>query len=113
MITAVVGSRTFTDYDFLESHLDEHPITEIISGGAAGADTLAHEYATANEIPFRAFEPDWRRGKRAGLDRNSDIVGAAEMIIAFWDGESRGTADTIRKARKSGKPTYVIDVSGQ
>jgi hypothetical protein len=35
--------------------------------------------------------------------RNSQIVDYAEEVFAFHDGTSRGTLDTIRKAKKAGK----------
>jgi hypothetical protein len=59
------------------------------------------------------FLPDWGKyGKRAGLLRNSDIVAASEVILAFWDGSSTGTLDTITKARGYGKKLLVIGPDG-
>ena len=54
MKLAVVGSRTFNDYNLLKEHLDKihaiTPITLIISGGAKGADKLAEKWAHQNNI---------------------------------------------------------------
>jgi hypothetical protein len=111
---AIVGSRSFNDYNLLCKILDEYldPPTEIISGGAMGADSLAARYAREHNIPINVFRPDWdgpeKRG--AGLARNTEMVNAAEYVIAFWDGESHGTRDTIAKARKSGTGLRIIHV---
>jgi hypothetical protein len=45
MKTAVIGSRRFNDYALLQQTLDTYTISQIISGGAKGADTLAEQYA--------------------------------------------------------------------
>lgn len=108
MKVAVVGSRGFTDYDKLSEVLSEIPITEIISGGAAGADSLAEKFAAVWEIPITILRPDWSKGRGAGLARNTDIVTAADLVIAFWDGKSPGTRDSIRKAKNMGKEVKVI-----
>jgi len=39
--------------------------------------------------------------------RNSEMVAGADALIAVWDGISRGTADTIGKAKKSGLKVFV------
>lgn len=114
-IVAVVGSRGFTDYTFLTSQLDayrsQNLITKIVSGGATGADRLAARYAREKGIPLDEKRPNWNaRGvynPKAGLERNTEIVAAADVVIAFWDGSSPGTRDTIRKARKMGKEVIV------
>jgi hypothetical protein len=110
---AVVGSRGFTDYQKLTNTLDEfrskHPIKGIISGGARGADSLAQRYAEERNIRTQIFLPDWdKHGKIAGILRNQDIVDACNVLIAFWDGKSRGTKDSINKAKKKGKEVFVI-----
>jgi hypothetical protein len=112
MKVAIVGSRSFYDSDVLYSSLDElrkklH-IAEIISGGAVGADTLGIMYAKDNGIPSRVFLPDWERGRQAGFERNSLIVEESDVVVAFWDGKSKGTADTIRKAEFHGKNVIIV-----
>lgn len=110
---AVVGTRTFTDYPVLCKALDavrtKHAVEKIVSGGARGADRLAERYAKENGIPMQIKVPDWKtHGKRAGLLRNTDIVNACDVLCAFWDGKSRGTQDSIDKAKKAGKVVIVI-----
>ena len=111
---AVVGSRTFTDYDLLEKELDKihakTPIGCIHSGGAMGADTLAERWAKVHLIPVQVYVPDWKRyGRWAGLLRNKDIVEGTDVVVAFWDGKSKGTLNSIGLARKSGKKLIVVE----
>ncbi len=108
MIAAVVGSRTFSNYDLLSEELSKHNIHEMVSGGAVGADSLAERYAAEWEIPIRIFKPDWSTGRGAGLARNTDIINAADIVIAFHDGESKGTKDSINKAKKFNKQLIII-----
>lgn len=84
-------------------------ISEIISGGATGADALGERYAKAEKIPLTVITADWKTyGKAAGPMRNTEIVERAERVIAIWDGKSTGTADTIRKAKAQGKEVLII-----
>jgi predicted Rossmann fold nucleotide-binding protein DprA/Smf involved in DNA uptake len=109
MITAIVGSRTFDNYDQMIRVLDAFTITRVVSGGAGGADTLAARWAAECNIPLSTHLPQWDRyGKRAGAVRNRAIVNEAEQVIAFWDGQSKGTKITIDMAREAGKPVTVI-----
>jgi hypothetical protein len=104
MKLAIVGSRTFNDYEMVKTALKDLAITEIVSGGAKGADTLAEQYAAENNIPVKVFKPDWAKyGRGAGPVRNKQIVEYADKVIAFWDGESRGTKSSIDLAEKQGK----------
>lgn len=106
---AVIGSREFDNYEFMEDTLKWYDIREIISGGARGADSLAVKYAKAKGIPFREFLPNWHlHGKSAGFKRNKLIVEAADEVIAFWDGESRGTKHSIGLAEDSGKAVHIF-----
>jgi len=79
-----------------------------VSGGARGVDTLAEKYADKNDIPKLIFLPDYAKyGKIAPLIRNKKIVDNSDIIIAFWDGVSRGTKFTIDYAKAQGKKVIV------
>jgi len=83
-------------------------ITEIVSGGARGADKLAAKLAKNNDIPLVEFLADWDAYPRvAGFMRNSDIVNNSDVIVAFWNG-SPGTGDSIAKAKEAGKELHII-----
>ena len=57
MKIAIIGSRRLTVKD-IGKYLP-NGVTEIISGGAKGVDTLAREYALANGIKLNEFLPDY------------------------------------------------------
>lgn len=107
-IYAVIGSRSFNNYDFLKETLDWYDIKEIVSGGAKGADSLAKQYAAENGILCTEFLPDWNtHGKSAGYIRNKLIINRADEVIAFWDRKSKGTEHSINIASEQGKPCYI------
>jgi hypothetical protein len=113
MKLAVVGSRGFNDYELLKSKLDKihsvKPISVIVSGGAQGADSLGERWARENRIEILIFLPEWDKyGKSAGYKRNVQIIESADAVIAFWDGESKGTQHSINIAKEKNKPTAII-----
>ena len=111
MKTAIIGSRTTTpaSYEKLKQTADELGTTHIISGGATGADALAERYAQETGKPLTVFKPDWEKhGKAAGPIRNRAIIESADLVLALWDGQSKGTADSLKKAKALGKKTRII-----
>jgi len=108
MKVAVIGSRGFNNYELIKETLSSLDITLVVSGGAMGADTLGERYARENSIPTKIFKPDWTKGRGAGFLRNTDIINEADTVVAFWDGKSRGTLDSIKKAEKQGKKVLII-----
>ena len=111
MKVAIIGSRSFKDYDLLKKTLDGiAEISLIISGCAVGADTLGELYAKEKGIPTLLFRPDWEKyGKAAGFIRNKEIISNADFVIAFWDTKSKGTAHSISLANKQGKKLIVVN----
>lgn len=110
MILAIVGSRGFTNYDLLKTELDKiENITEIVSGGAIGADKLAEKYAKEKNLKTTIILPEWNKhGKAAGPIRNQQIILKSTQVIAFWDGKSPGTKTSIDFAKKYKKPINII-----
>lgn len=107
MKIAVVGSRSITSVPL--ENLIPPQCTEIVSGGARGVDTYARLFAAAHGLKLTEFYPDYDRyGRAAPLKRNDLIVKHADMVLAFWDGESRGTLYTIRQCKNQGKPCRVF-----
>lgn len=107
MKVAVIGSRNLS-VNNLEIYLPEN-ISEIVSGGAQGIDRCARNYAIKNGITLKEFLPDYNRyGRIAPIKRNLQIIAYADMIIAFWDGKSRGTKFVIDNCRKIGKPIKIL-----
>ena len=105
MKVAIIGSRNL-DVD-IEKYIPENTTT-IISGGAKGIDSLAETYAEKHNIPTIIFEPDYSKyGRKAPIVRNQLIAKEADIVVAIWDGKSKGTAYTINYAQKIGKRTYT------
>jgi hypothetical protein len=50
------------------------------------------------------FRPDYKRyGRGAPIVRNKQIVQESDLVLAFWDGKSRGTKSSIDFAKNAGK----------
>ena len=97
----------------MKSYLDKihsvEPLTYIVSGGAKGADSLSERWAKENNIETLIFIPDWNKhGKKAGFLRNEDIIKSSDAVIAFWNGESRGTLSSINLAKKYEKSCLIV-----
>ena len=101
MKVAVIGSRGLTIND-LGKYLPENT-TEIVSGGARGIDTCARDYALSHDLKLTEFLPEYSRyGRGAPLKRNLQIIEYADVVIAFWDGKSKGTKYVIDNCKKLG-----------
>lgn len=107
MRVAVIGSRSLTIAN-LEKYLPAN-VTEIVFGGARGIDSSAREYARSHGLHCTEFLPEYGKyGRFAPLKRNRQIVEYADLVLAFWDGKSRGTAYVIRKCREMNVPYKVF-----
>ena len=104
LVVAVVGSRGLTECPALLARLAELAPDQVVSGGAAGADTLGAEWARANGVPLRVLRPDYRtHGPAAPHVRNGAIVAAASVVMVVWDGKSQGTLSAARAAAALGR----------
>ena len=115
MRLAIVGSREFENYDLVCAEVAKIQQTQnvdlIVSGGAKGADTLAKKFAARNRIRLMEFLPDYDRyGRGAPLQRNTLIVQNSDVVLAFVAATSKGTWDTIRKARAARKKVIIVNV---
>ena len=118
MNLAIIGSRDFDNYYLLETRINfiinQYDIDCIISGGARGADLLGKRYAKENNINYIEYKPDWDKfGKAAGVIRNKDIINTSDIVIAFWDGKSKGTKNSIDIAKKQNKKIYIVGANDQ
>jgi len=102
MRVIIAGSQGFTDYELLAITLDEidYCIEVIMSGTASGADTLGEQYAKENKITLERSPVDWNTLELSTqYIRNIEMVRNADMLVAFWDGSSRGTRHMINIAK--------------
>lgn len=110
MKVIVAGSRNITDYSVIKRAIEasEYKITQIVSGGARGVDSLGELYAIENDIEVAIFKADWNRyGKSAGYKRNDQMAEYADALIAVWDGVSKGTKHMIDIMRRVNKHNFV------
>lgn len=111
---AVVGSRDFPRLSAVDNRVqmlaDHYGRTtlKIISGGARGVDRRAIVAAKECGVATEEYEADWTHlGRPAGFARNVTLVERANLVIAFWDGQSKGTKHTIDLALKMHKTLEV------
>lgn len=112
----ISGSRGIKDskkiYDELEKIFAAHPDFILISGEARGVDSIAEEWAKSRNLPIEQHKPDWAKyGWGAGIIRNKEMVLAADFVLIFWDGKSKGTKSVIDFCEKQGKPYKLSQVA--
>ncbi len=123
----IAGSRNFDDFPKLmnssmeilteiSKKRDDLDRIRIISGTARGADKLGEQYAKIAHYELSKFPADWDKlGKRAGYVRNAEMAKFAVeddsygVLIAFWDGKSRGTKHMIDLAKRYGLEVHVVN----
>jgi hypothetical protein len=113
-VVLVCGGRDYKDYAEVSRILHdlhiERPITMLIHGAAAGADSLADIWARANNIPIKSRRANWvRDGNSAGPIRNGLMLrlDKPHLVVAFPGG--KGTAHMVGIAKKAG--VRVIEIS--
>ena len=122
----IAGSRDFDDFPKLMNSSngilseiinkrDDLGKVRIINGTARGADKLGEQFAKIAGYELSKFPADWDRlGKRAGYVRNAEMAKFAVeddnygVLIAFWDGRSKGTKHMIDLAEKYGLEAHVV-----
>lgn len=107
MKVLVCGGRNYQDWrtvsDTLRTLHDATPISVLIHGCAAGADTLAARWAHMAGVREHGFGADWEaHGKAAGPIRNQAMLayGKPDLVVAFPGG--KGTADMVSRAEAAG-----------
>lgn len=114
----IAGCRDFNDYAVVEKEvmnyigkfIDKVEI-EIISGGASGVDALGERFAKEHNLRLKVVPADWKTyGRSAGPRRNEQMARMAGTLIAFWDGESRGTKNMIDTAKRLGLRVKTVTI---
>ena len=118
MKVLVCGSRGFPDPFQASLVIDARMArlpwgTTVIHGAAVGADSMAAQAARTHGAIVEAFPvslSEYREwGKRAPLRRNLRMLGEQpDLVLAFWNGKSGGTAHTISEARRRGIPVEIV-----
>lgn len=111
MKVIIAGSRSITDTEAVEAAVLRSPfsITEVISGHAAGVDTIGEALSHKLQAKLVIFHANWRLyGKSAGFTRNSEMADYADALILIWNGLSRGSADMKRCMEERKKPIFEV-----
>ncbi len=107
MKVAIIGSRNLFFDDFKKYIPDN--TTKIVSGGAKDIDQCARTFAIKEGIKLTEFLPKYELyGRTAPLKRNIEIINYSDIVIAFWDGKSRGTKFVIDNCKKMNKEFRVF-----
>lgn len=109
-VVLVTGSRTWLGWGVVEKALQDlfrvHGSRLVVChGGASGPDQMAGVWCEKRGVPLMVFPALWRvLGAAAGPLRNEWMLTLAEpnLVLAFWDGESRGTEDMVHRATRAG-----------
>jgi hypothetical protein len=111
----VCGTRYFDDPFHasltIDARIGELPERcQVIHGAAAGADIIAAEAAHRRGHTVVPFLPDKTRpSPQRYHERNDRMLDAGpDLVLAFWNGKSRGTASVIEKAMRRGIKFEVI-----
>lgn len=113
---AVIVTRGYNDYEHFSQWVKYYTSAKtkicFVSGGCpSGAYSLIERYASEFDHNMMVHYPQYSNyGKLATLMRNLNIVDSADMLIAFWDGKSPGTAHALGLAEKKGIPVRVVNV---
>ena len=131
----IAGGRDFNNYEYLKKCVietlfslgqrnvvigitpeNEKECIEFISGTARGADTLGEKFAEECGYTVKRFPANWNLyGKRAGYLRNEQMAKYAieddnyGVLIAFWDGDSKGTEHMINIAKARGLEYHIFN----
>lgn len=113
MKVLVCGSRYWTDESSIRRELEKLPIdTEIVHGGARGADSIAGKIAKELGLKVTVFPAQWDlHGKSAGYIRNQQMLDYdPDLVLAFAKDltVSRGTGDMVRRSRQAKVNTKVF-----
>lgn len=116
----ISGSRTIFDSELVRNELDRVVGAQyldsdlVIFGDAAGVDAIAESYCLFNEMKHEVYPADWvTHGKAAGPIRNREMMEQADVLVAFWDGVSRGTRSAIEAALQLRRELHVFIVAGE
>ena len=112
MKIAVIGSRGITLTAAQLSRYMPPNCTELVSDGADGVGQSAAEYAATHQIKCTVFLPQYEKyGCGAPFERNRQLADYADLVLAFWDGHSKGISYVTAYCARTEKSCRVIPIS--
>lgn len=113
---AVSGCRDAGTVDLAATLQEEKrgawfPVMVLVGDCPTGVDAQVRAWCEYEGVAYTVFYADWDiHGKAAGPIRNREMVAEAHVLLAFWDGKSRGTLSAIREAVKAGVDVRIYPV---
>lgn len=115
----VAGTRKWVPEHHFDRHIRrliagiESPTVKVlfVSGMAkTGADKQIVDWCDAHSYEYEPYPADWdaHPPKTAGFIRNEEMAKVGDILLAFWDGESRGTADMRKRMFRRKKLVITI-----
>jgi predicted Rossmann fold nucleotide-binding protein DprA/Smf involved in DNA uptake len=111
---AIVGSRHFAEPERVAEYVEGLPArASIITGSASGVDAAATKAARTRGLAVQVMPASFDEAGDASRSaaRNQKLVDACDVLVAFWDGSSKGTRATVERALDSGKEVHVFTTS--
>ncbi len=111
MRVGIVGSRHYGEPARVTEYVRSLPArASIITGSASGVDAAATTAARQKGIPVQVIPASLEEMSDASkaAARNQRLVDACDVLVAFWDGSSKGTRATVERALDSGKEVHVF-----
>ena len=106
----VIGSRSISAFD-LSTYIPRD-CGRILCYQEKGIGSVAEQYARYHGIRVETTEPDREQHGQGELsEQDIEMVAMADLVVAVWDGKSRGTKEIADYARKTGKLVKVITVT--
>ena len=106
-----MGSRHFGEPARVADYVKMLPAkASIITGSSSGVDAAATRAARERGIPVQVMPASFEELADASKSaaRNQRLVDACDVLVAFWDGSSKGTRATVDRALDSGKEVHVF-----
>ena len=107
----ITGSRIWKNkiqlHKILKEELKEEDV--IIHGGAPGVDSLTEKWCKQHDIKTIIIRPTNPSRRECYLQRNAEMIGMTERVIAFISEKSGGTGFTIAYAIKRGRNVLEIN----
>ena len=106
------GSRTIGDRELIESKLKALPrcaviLTSRTNGASAAVRDATMRLGLRLEV-WTAKTDRYPTAEEAYFARDEEMIRSADQVLAFWDGESAGTAHELTYARRLSKPIDLV-----
>lgn len=110
----------FSLWTLLAGIVGQHETATIVHGACPkGADAIADRFARRHDLDVDPHPADWERyGRSAGYVRNAEMVHTLDrtnrdhLVVAAWNGRSRGTKHTIDTANRLGIRVITLASNG-